>query len=281
MDLTNKSMLVRLSISQWSARKYDAKISEKVKSDYQAKGDVGRFNKVLIALEGIQKIQKAASQGRTFHYANTLPWEDDGIRLLPAKNFWDYSKGERALHNEFDEAVEKFIPAYPEYVEDARRRMPNGMFKESDYPSQSQLRAMFSFDVSILPLMNSDDFRVAIQADELEEIKKDFEQRRQSAIDGVVKDLWQRLYDVVGHIVERLSDKEGTFRDSLITNARELVELLPNLNITDNPDLEDMRKQIKTKICAYEPEFLRNSAVVRQQAAENAAELLKQIKGYQ
>jgi hypothetical protein len=37
-----------------------------------------RYNKLLIAGEGLQKVQHAAGEARTFHYAMTQPWMDDG-----------------------------------------------------------------------------------------------------------------------------------------------------------------------------------------------------------
>lgn len=62
--LANKAMQVRLSISQWSARKYDRKVSSEVASKYNTDNDAGRYNKVLIAKDAIVKIQKIANAAR-------------------------------------------------------------------------------------------------------------------------------------------------------------------------------------------------------------------------
>lgn len=74
-NLTEKAMLVRLSISQWTARKYDKKISREVASLHNTSSDAGRYNKVLIAKQAIEAIQKIVSESRTYHYINTLAWE--------------------------------------------------------------------------------------------------------------------------------------------------------------------------------------------------------------
>jgi len=82
-NLNEKAMLVKLSVSQWTARKYDKKVSQEINDQYSAH-DAGRYNKVLIAQEEIKKISKVASQARSFHYFNTLPWDDNGSRILPS-----------------------------------------------------------------------------------------------------------------------------------------------------------------------------------------------------
>ena len=41
-----------------------------------------------------------------------------------------------------------------------------------------------------------------------------------------------------------MADPKKVFRDSLVENARELCELLPKLNMTDDPNLEAIRKEL-------------------------------------
>ena len=101
--LNEKAMLVKLKISQWTARKYDRKISDKVARDMGADPDAGRYTKVLIANEAIEKINKLANEIRNkYHYTNTLPWLDDGSRILPAKNFQEYSQKIREYKSQFE-----------------------------------------------------------------------------------------------------------------------------------------------------------------------------------
>lgn len=105
MRLSEKAMLVKLSISQWTARKYDRKVSHEVNSQYGANADAGRYNKVLIAQEAIKKITKVANEARTFHYYQTLSWSDEGYRMLPAANFMDYSTKMREFRSKFETVV--------------------------------------------------------------------------------------------------------------------------------------------------------------------------------
>ena len=100
--LSQKAVLASLSISQWSARKPDKRATEEIHARNHADPHAGRYNKLLIAKEGLQKVQHAAGEARTFHYAMTQPWLDDGARLLPSALFIDYANRIRDLKAEFE-----------------------------------------------------------------------------------------------------------------------------------------------------------------------------------
>ena len=81
-------------------------------------------------------------------------------------------------------------------------------------------------------------------------------------------------------MVERLSDPEAVFRDSLVGNIVKLTELLPRLNLNDDPGLEQMRRQIEATLCDYSPEQLRKDKTVRKEAVDSAKSVLDLMAGY-
>ena len=95
-----------------------------------------------------------------------------------------------------------------------------------------------------------------------------------------MKDCWTRLYEVVKHMSLKLQDKDATFRDSLVGNIICLVQLLPKLNLTNDHQLETMRKEIETNLTQASPDDLRNSKHIRKQVGQQATELLDQMAGY-
>lgn len=276
-ELTQKAMLARLSIQQWSARKLDRQATEKVKSDFNTSSDAGRYNKALIATNALKAVQQAASEARTYHYTNTLPWQDDGARILPATNFMQYSEGMRKLRANFDKAVAAFITEYPALVEDAKSRL-QALFNAMDYPKD--ITAKYSFAVQIDPMPNGSDFRVELQAEELNAIRNDIERRTADATEAATRDLWDRLHSAVAAMVDRLSSPDAIFRDSLVENVVELVDLLPRLNLTGDPDLEAMRQEVTAKLTAHEPETLRRDKNARAAVAQDAAAIMSAMQGY-
>lgn len=277
--LRDDAMIVRLSISQWTARKFDKSVTKKVASEYAVDDTVGRYNKVLIAKEAIQSITQAVSAARSFHYENTLPWDDGGGRILPAENFFTYSKSMREFKERFDQAVSEFLGNYDEYREEARRRL-NGMFNPADYPGSHEIAGKFEFATDIEPVPSSEDFRVKIQSKEAEKIKKELDKRVEERVQEATKDLYVRLNAVVGKLADKLADKDAIFRDSLVENIVELVNLLPKLNVAGDKALDDLRAETKKKLGALEPDTLRKDEKVRAKAANDAKAILDKMSAY-
>ncbi len=283
LNLTEKAMLVRLSISQWTARKYDKKVSDQVAVEHNTTSDVGRYNKTLLALDAVKAIQKIASEARSYHYEQTLPWEDDGSRILPAANYMHYMEDMRKYKSQFEAAAADLVGKYPALIEEAKRRL-NGMFNEADYPQQKNLIYKYGFSITVNPMPAAADFRVAITEDEVRRIQADIEARIKDVQETAMRELWNRLYGAVEHMVDRLTmqvkGQDAVFRDSMISNIADLCGLLPRLNITNDQDLENMRQEVETRLCKYMPHDLRNNSFERRQAAREAQDILNTMAAY-
>lgn len=264
------AMLAALNISQWTARKYDKKVSAEVEQKHGAK-DAGRFNKVLVAKESLEAITKIAGAARTYHYKMTLPWGDNGERLLPAILFEDYTNEIRTLRDRFDDAVRSFVRDYPELKMEAVRRL-GSMYEPQDYPTVEEVHAKFGLKVDFSPVPQANDFRVNLNQEYVGEIRRDLEARLNARLKDAQKDAWERVRTVVAHIHERLADKDKTFRDTLIGNAEELVEILPALNITGDKELAAIGEEVKTLL--VHPDRLRQDESLRSQTAKKAEEIL-------
>jgi hypothetical protein len=280
MSLTEKAMLIRLNITQWTARKADKKATAEVHQNHNIqRAEWGGYSKSLVAREALEKIKKVANEARTFHYANTLPWRDDGARILPAANYLTYSQKMRDLENAFNLAVSQFEADYPGFVAQAQAEL-NGLFNPDDYPPAADIKAKFAFAVSVDPLPSAADFRVSLAEDERAAIQADIETRTQAATAQAMRDLWQRLYDSVAHVAERLSDPDNIFRDSLINNLIELTDLLPRLNLADDTALAGLADKVKADLCAHKPEAIRTNEKTRQTVRDNAQAILDSMAGY-
>jgi len=273
--LDQKAMLAALNVSQWTARKEDKKITKEVETAHNAK-DAGKYHKVLIAKESIQTIQKIVNEARIYHYTVTLPWNDNGERILTTALFFDYSRAIAKFKGQFETAVNSFLDNYPALIDAARTRL-NGMFNQEDYPTIKKVKGKFSFSHQFTPIPSTSDFRVDLQQEEIEKIKSALDARLKAREQEAVKDLWERLFSTVSHAAERLSDPDAIFRDSLIVNIQELVNLLPKLNFTDDPTLEKLRREVENKLLKFDAATLRDDPTARKQTAQEARELLKTI----
>jgi hypothetical protein len=282
--VTEKAMLAKLKISRWAASKHDKKISADVATQHGADPTMGRYSKRLVAKERLEAIAQIATRARHHHYEQTLPWLDEGSRILPAANYFDYMQTQNAFAADFERAVADFRFIYPEVVDEARLSL-NGLFNPADYPPADRIADLFTMRVDVDPMPTAEDFRVALSEDENARIREGIQGRLDEAVQGAINDVWHRVHDVVAHMVERLRgynvDGEGkatgVFRDSLVNNIRTLSELLPKLNITQSNALEDMRQRLADELCSVDAAVLREDAVIRSTIAENAEKILADI----
>lgn len=283
-SVNDKAMLARLSISRWGASKHDKSISEQVAQQHQAKPEMGRYTKRLVAKETLEEIRQIATQARHHHYEHTLPWLDDGARILPAASYFDYMNEQNSLKAKFDHAVDDFARVYPQVVDDARLSL-GGLFDHADYPDQSDISEKFSMEIDIVQLPSAEDFRVNISADEQEKIRSAIQERVDQGVEGAIKSVWDRVHDAAQRMMERLENYsvdtdgkvQGTFRDSLVGNIRDLVDVLPALNITNSNALEDMRNRLEQDLCQIDAQTLRDDPDARKKVAKAAAQIVEDI----
>lgn len=276
MNLNDRALLVQLNISQWTARKYDKKATKQVADDNRVDMNVGRYNKSLLPMnDQLDLVHRKANAIRAEFYANTLPWGIEGTQLLPTANYLEFMTDFRKKKGEWQWLVNIFNMNFESYVKDAKRAL-GPMFDPNDYPHPSAIESKFKMDLAVFPVPSTD-FRVKLSGDELSRIQQDVERRVQEASASAMKDVWQRLYDKVKHIEERLANPSAVFRDTMLENARELCELLPRLNFADDPQLEQMRQEVERKLVSYHPDALRNDPDLRKDTAAKAKEIMDRM----
>jgi hypothetical protein len=276
--LNNKALLVNLRISQWTAKKLDKKATLAVQIAHHAGTKAGNFNKSLLPMnERLQRVHdKSQFIRHQWFYPNTLAWSTDGWQLLPTSNYMGTITDWRQHKREWWALAEDFFAHYEDDREIAKRELGD-LYDEKDYPSLEQVRAKFMIDLTMMPVPTND-FRVEISEHEHARIQQEVEERVTQAGQQAMMEVWQRLFDKVSHITEKLSDHRAIFRDSMIENARELCELLPRLNFTDDPNLEAMRQEVEAKLARNHPDSLRNDPVLRKEKAEEAKDIMDRMK---
>lgn len=272
--IQSKAMLVNLSISAWTARKLDKKVSAEVERSHSAT-DAGRYNKLLVSKSLLDPISKLSGQMRDYHYSVTLPWSDTGPRLLPSALFMDYTAEMHKFKAAFKRCVDDLVGSYPFEVQDARLRLGT-MYNPEDYPASWEIRDRFSIAQEFMPVPSAGDFRVDIDAEANQELRDSVTRSVAERQAAAVKATYDRARDVVSKIADRLSDPKAPFRDSLIENARDLCVLLDALNITDDPQITALRRDIEMHLLV-DPAMLRHYDSSRAIAAGHAQRILLSI----
>jgi hypothetical protein len=272
MSIQNKAMLVTLSVSCWTARKQDKRVSAEVEASHNAK-DAGRYNKDLVSKAHLDPLTQYASLIRAYHYKMTLPWMDNGARLLPSKLFMEYSAELRTMKQEYANRVSTFVQAYPSRVQEARQRLGT-MFQPDDYPEASELYGKFDVELDIMPVPNGADFRVDVGDAERARIASDISERVAKRQGAALRSAWDRVRESVGRVSSCLSSPKARIFDSLTGNLEDLVRILPGLNIGEDADMERVCERIVNSLIV-DPERLRRSAALRSKVCAEADAILQ------
>ena len=279
MKLSDRALLVQLNIYTWSANKLDKEISAETSAIKGAISNSVRTHKSLLPMcDMLTDIKSKASLIRQRFYDNTLPWGVKGIQILPTANYLTFMTEFRKERSEYEHLVNRFVPEYPQLVLDAQRFLGTA-YKPADYPEAHEIADKFKMDMQVMPVPNND-FRVNIADEELERIHDEVSARVKQAAQGAMQDVWQRLYDKVKHFAEKMDDPKAIFRDSTVDHLVDLCELLPRLNVMDDPNLEAMRQEVEAKLAGYNPDVLRTSPDTRQSVADEANEIAAKMAAF-
>lgn len=280
MSISSKAMVLNLQIGIWQGYRLDKEASQKVTRDAGAEHDAARVNKHLVPKEALKPVVAASSAVRTHFYARTLPWKDNGDRLLTRALYMDFVQEHGALMQQFEDAVGNFLTKdYPAARDQAEFRMGD-LFKPDDYPSPLQLRHRFYINLDIDAVTEAGDFRVSLDEEHAVAVREQMEQAMQDRIGRAMQDIWARLSDVVGHFAKTMGEQDKVFRDTTVRNIEELVDLLPGLNVLDDPTLNAMGAEIRAKLTGIDPKDLRKSKEVRSQAAKDAEDIMARMAGF-
>jgi hypothetical protein len=274
MSAEVKAVLVKITIRIFPNTRKDAEITEETRTRKALGEGAGKWLKNVFPEEAMQEIRATGGEARRRHYDLTLPWEE-GYRLLPSKGHKAYEKELADYAEKFYERVAAFGKNYNDWIAKAKK-MHNGTFDPSLYPAWREMEKKFSFEVEYTPVPKAAHFITnGIAKGAIDEMKEDLERRNNERVEAAVKDTWLRLMTPVKALSEKLADPERIFRDSLIENIKDIVNLIPQLNLTNDRRLEALAEEIKTLFGNLDAEALRDNVELRTQVMRTASDMVK------
>jgi len=92
MRLSERALLVDLDVGIWGAAVTDKEVSEDARRSRKAEKEAGHFTKRLVARNTMKAIREAISQLKTAHKKLTLPWSNNGMRILKAETYEEWTR---------------------------------------------------------------------------------------------------------------------------------------------------------------------------------------------
>lgn len=274
-SLADRAILVTPHVSMYMGRRRDKSEGTALAAKAKAIDGVARVYKMLLpTASSLDDIHKYAGTIRTFIYKNTLPWGDN-VRIMKSSGFIDFQLSLSKHTSEFDRLVQVFIAEYAQHVSKAKLALGT-LFKASDYPDVGDLASKFKVEVNFTPISTDvTDWRVDLGDEQIAEIQKSFVRQQRVA----QQEMFERIYSVAENAHARLSDPKAVFRDSLVKNAEDLLRVLPALDITNDPRLAKLAKDLRV-LTKHNPSTLRKDPLVRRDTAKAMKSVMSKMNAY-
>jgi hypothetical protein len=187
----------------------------------------------------------------------------------------------------FNALVNAFLGVYQ--TEISKQAFENGaLFDRSEYPSEDEVRAKFRFALNVSPVPTSGDFRVDIGHEAAKQLAEQYERLAAERMSAALAEPWQRIKDQVLWVKERMeavlaydpdaveeqpvTDPDGKvidikitkkrrpkLYDSMLENGLELCKTLSDFNITNDPRLEEARRELEAALTRVDMDSLKES----------------------
>ena len=280
-SIGSSAMLVDFSASVWTGRKKDKKASDDVtEANFAASGMASVHKKLLGDCQELEAIQKFVANGRNRHSAMTMPWSDTGLRLLPTAQYFKYHQAMTEMINEYWRLVAVFKAVYEQAKQNAQQTLGD-LFDPDEYPSLEVLTSKFGIRLSYIPLPDSGDFRIDIGNEATEQVKSQYQDYYSTMLNNAMNDVWTRLHKALANMSERLdysdNDKKKVFRDSLVGNLLDIVELLNVCNVNGDGQMNAARMRLEDLFRGVNADALREDEHLRSETKRTVDEVIKSL----
>jgi hypothetical protein len=289
ITIASAAMIGNLNISSWEARIQDKATKEEVLATKGARSKrAASVSKHLFSeCPALDAIKTLRGEAYLWFRKETMPWDDNGGRLITTKRYLQTMDQAAKYEQRFNALVNAFLGVYQ--TEISKQAFENGaLFDRSEYPSEDEVRAKFRFALNVSPVPTSGDFRVDIGHEAAKQLAEQYERLAAERMSAALAEPWQRIKDQVLWVKERMeavlaydpdaveeqpvTDPDGKvidvkitkkrrpkLYDSMLENGLELCKTLSDFNITNDPRLEEARRELETALTRIDMDSLKES----------------------
>ena len=210
---------------------------------------------------------------------NSLPGISDDLRIVTPKALDLIRKELAKIEDEIADEVEILRSQWPQLIEADKIRLDKA-FDLSLYPASDELSQYFTVRLTTCDLPQGDYFRVEGLTDEsMAKLKEDHAKMIAAVRTAAKNDVHKNLVELIGRIAENLDKPDiGKLHATTFTNLQEYLAKVPDLNITNDPQLEEMRVDALAKL-NFTMQQVKASATLKEQAASAAKDILAKFGG--
>ena len=173
-----------------------------------------------------RNVARVRSEASGYWRAETLPFPEAGLRLLPQAKLPAFDSRMGQYRQELQSAASELAGQYEQIKSEAERRLGT-LFNASDYPQT--LDGLFDLEVTY-PAIEPPAYLVSLHPDVYQQEQARVRERFESAVELAEHAFATELQRLTAHLAERLTGlhdgQPKVFRDSAVENLREFFERL-------------------------------------------------------
>ena len=278
--LADKALLVRLKRSMWSPYAYDKTATHQIEAAANATR-IGRFNKHLMKdSQALKRTTAAFTDVYTYVTKHTLPWLDDGLRLLPAHLYQEFTAELRGRINAAEQEADNLALVWQSEINNDALRL-GALFNTEDYPSSAEIRSYWAISTRFLPVPTTNDFRTQVDPQDLASLQQEIADAEKQAAKYVLESMLEPMQAAAQRLKEYENRPGQRFHESTITNMVEVASRMEKVNISDDPQIAASIRQLKQLAlsCALNTTAIKENDATRASVRQQIASLTDAFAG--
>ena len=280
MALANNAIIVVTTITATTMKITDKAAGSELTAQKKASKRAAKVVKNLIDPVHLKSIIATQTAFRTLVQSWTVPWVG-GTFLLPKNRYYEFTNRVQQLQDELEKEVRNFTRRYSTLIKEAHENLGE-LFDPENYPDVLELQDKFKIEVRFMPVPDVNQFsNLGLESESEDRLKAEALEMENELMKEATETLLKRMHNRVEMLHNRLKDTETKrYRESLIEGLEFLVEIVPDLNVTDDPYLKTVMQSIQDLLSGITIDEIRESPEVRKEAADKCQDIIDKMQGF-
>jgi hypothetical protein len=275
-ELRQTTGAVKLSFSWLGTRRKLSDAQTKQAADtFEASTDLVSASKKLIDTKhpAYSAATTIKSQAASFWRGITLPYPQDGVRLIKQSDIPVFEAKMQEFKEQLDIAVANLQLEYEALKVRAREQL-GSLYNAEDYPQT--LEGVFAITWEYPPI-EPPQYLMSFNTQLYEQVQHRVQQRFENAVTLAEQAFAEELSGLVSHLIERLTadpdGKKKSFRANAVENFKEFYDNFKRMNVRSNVQLESLISQAHNLVSGIDPAELRQNQEMQQTLRTQMSEL--------
>ncbi len=274
MSLQNKVLCINVRTTCLGSTVTDADLTAGLLAQTNAKkGKLSAKKKILD--EGTKPMRQLRGEVNRYIRSVTLPGISEDLRIVTPKRLAEVEKKIKEFQEQDAALVQELADHYAEHKAKDKEDL-GGAYDENLYPPVENLAHFFTIRMTTCDLPSGDYFRVeGLSEEAIQKLKESHAKTLESVASVAQNEVHKKMLDLVSKIADKFSDPDAKrLHDSTLDNLHAYLAEVPDLNVTGDPQLDEMRQAALTKL-NFTMEQVRMSTTLKEQAAAAAKEFVE------